>query len=131
MLLSRALSRRPAAPGILNRSLNSASDNIKSLGITLPAPGAPKANYDMTNLTTEGQMLYVSGHLPVRADGSLVVGRLGDLSVEEGYEAARLCGLNMLATIDDRFGLDRVKRCTKIFGIVNSTLDFEEQVGDA
>ena len=76
----------------------------------------------------QGNMLYVSGHLPVRDDGSLVVGRLGDLSVEEGYEGARLCGINMLSTVDDRVGLDKVKRVTKIFGIVNSTLDFEEQV---
>mmetsp|Transcript_1875 Transcript_1875/g.3458 ORF Transcript_1875/g.3458 Transcript_1875/m.3458 type:complete len:179 (+) Transcript_1875:129-665(+) len=109
------------------RSFSSTIDHrLKELGITLPPPGAPKANYGMACLA-QGNMLYVSGHLPVRDDGSLVVGRLGDLSVEEGYEGARLCGINMLSTVDDRVGLDKVKRVTKIFGIVNSTLDFEEQ----
>lgn len=78
--------------------------------------------------------MYISGHLPIKANGELCVGRVGSetceesLSVKDGYEAARHCGLNIIATLKDQLGdLDRVQQVVKVFGIVNSTKDFKHQ----
>ena len=103
---------------------------LTELGITLPPPGGPKANYQ-TACFESPTLLYVSGHLPVKLDGSMVTGSLGPggLSLDEGVEAARWCGLNLISTISDRLGgdLDRVEQVVKLFGIVNSKQDFTEQ----
>ena len=103
---------------------------LTELGITLPPPGGPKANYQ-TACFESPTLLYVSGHLPVKLDGSMVTGSLGPggLSLEEGVEAARWCGLNLISTISDRLGgdLDRVEQVVKLFGIVNSKQEFTEQ----
>ena len=75
-------------------------------------------------------ILYLSAHLPVDVDGKPVyVGKVGaDLDVETAYKAARLCGLNMLATIKDHVGeLDRVDYFVKVLGLVNSAGDFSQQ----
>ncbi len=77
-------------------------------------------------------MLYVSGHLPIQADGMLLTGVVGPDSgghtVEKGYEAARHCGLNIVSTLKDQLGdLDKVEQIVKVFGIVNSTTDFKHQ----
>lgn len=74
--------------------------------------------------------MYVSGHLPIGVDGTLIAGALGPdqggLTVEQGYAAARLCGLNIIATLKNQLGdLDRVEQVIKIFGIVNSHTDFK------
>jgi enamine deaminase RidA (YjgF/YER057c/UK114 family) len=73
-----------------------------------------------------GKFLYVSGQGPMRADGSLIIGRLGDsLSLEEGKQAARQVGLTMLSTIKAQVGdLNGIKRIVKVLGMVNSTPDF-------
>ena len=91
---------------------------IEELGITLPSPSAPKANYNIV-CHASGNMLYVSGHLPIKADGELCTGRVGPESggktVEEGYEAARHCGLNIISTLKDQLGdLDRVEQIVKV-----------------
>jgi len=100
---------------------------VAELGIELPAPAAPKGLYRPA-LELEGG-LYLSGHLPIRADGSLVTGRLGeDLDEQAGHDAARLCGLNLLATAREHLGtLDRVVQVVKLFGVVNSTPEFTAQ----
>lgn len=76
-------------------------------------------------------MMFVSGHLPFHNDGkTLITGRIGedDRAVDYGYQAARQVGLNIIATLKDQLGdLDRVEKVVKIFGIVNSTNDFQEQ----
>jgi len=75
-------------------------------------------------------MLYISGHIPFTNDGKLLTGAVGEGAkpLEEGREAARACGLNMLATLKRELGdLDRVEQVVKIFGIVNSTTDFKFQ----
>jgi enamine deaminase RidA (YjgF/YER057c/UK114 family) len=77
-------------------------------------------------------MLYISGHLPITAEGKLCTGRVGPDSggrtIREGYDAARHCGLNIISTLKNELGdLDRVEQVVKVFGIVNSTTDFNEQ----
>jgi enamine deaminase RidA (YjgF/YER057c/UK114 family) len=105
---------------------------IEELGIELPAAPAPKANYNIICQVPNENTLYVSGHLPIKADGTLITGALapesGGLTVEEGYEAARHCGLNIIATLKNHLGdLDKVEQVVKVFGIVNSSTDFKHQ----
>ena len=101
---------------------------LKELNITLPQPGRPMARYKMA--VRAGNMLYVSGHGPVKITPTTpVTGRCGaDLTVEQGKECARAVGLNILATVRDQLGsLDRVKRLVKTLGMVNCTPDYKEQ----
>lgn len=91
---------------------------IEELQIKLPPPSSPKANYNIVCHTT-GNIMYVSGHLPIRADGTLLTGRVGPESggntVEKGYEAARHCGLNIVSTLKSQLGdLDRVEQIVKV-----------------
>jgi enamine deaminase RidA (YjgF/YER057c/UK114 family) len=103
---------------------------IEELGITLPSPSSPKANYNI--VCYSDNMLYVSGHLPFQPDGTLMTGRIGPnsggLEISHGYEAARHAGLNIISTLKAQLGdLDRVEQIVKVFGIVQSTDDFKEQ----
>ncbi len=98
---------------------------LKELDLTLPSPGRPMARYKMA--VRAGNMLYVSGHGPVKITPQTpVTGRCGDdLTLEQGKESARAVGLSILATVRDQLGsLDRVKRLVKTLGMVNSTPDF-------
>ena len=79
--------------------------------------------------------MYVSGHLPILQDGKFITGSVGPaigqngLTVKQGYEAARWCGLNLLSTVQNELGdLDRIEQVVKLFGIVSSHNDFKEQV---
>ena len=100
---------------------------LAELGLQLPPTSPPKGVY--RNVVVSGQTATTAGHLPVRADGSLVVGKVGeDLDVDAGYEAARLAGLAILASLHDALGgLDRVRRVVKILGMVNCPTDFTQQ----
>lgn len=101
---------------------------IQELHLTLPPAPKPVAKYKTAVLV--GNMLYVSGHGPYKADGkSMMTGRVGaDLNVEQGKEAARLVGLTVLSTVRAMLGsLDKVKRLIKTLGMVNCTPDFKEQ----
>eukprot|EP01036_Dinobryon_divergens_P026152 gene26152-34764_t len=100
---------------------------IASLGLSLPAPAIPKGNF--SNYVAIGNMVYLSGHLPQPADQGLIVGKVGkDLSVEDGYEAAKFVGLNLCATLKNNIGdLDRVKRVVKLLGFVNCIDGFSQQ----
>lgn len=99
-------------------------EHIAKLGIQLPPPGGPKANYTVANFESP-TLLYLSGHLPIKLDGSMVEGSVGPngLTIEQGQEAARWCGLGLIATMQDQLGgdLDRVEKIVKLFGIVRST----------
>ena len=100
---------------------------LEALGLTLPAPPAPVANY--VRAVQVGDLVYLSGHGPTR-DGVLVHrGKVGaDLTVEEGYEAAKLVMLNCLSSLKEAIGdLDRVERVVKLLGMVNCTEDFGQQ----
>jgi enamine deaminase RidA (YjgF/YER057c/UK114 family) len=97
---------------------------IAELKLTLPPAPQPLAVYRPVVVT--GNMAYVSGHGPVRADGSLVLGRVGEtMDLDAGKQAARQVGLTILATLREHLGsLDRVVRVIKVLGMVNSTADF-------
>jgi len=100
---------------------------LASLGITLPTPVAPVANYVPTVIS--GNLLWVSGQISVTADGKRLTGKLGDdVDIDAGYAAARACGINLIAQIKAALGdLDRVKRVVKLVGFVNSVPDFSDQ----
>ncbi len=95
--------------------------------ITLPSPHPPGAIYK--RVVEAGNMLYVSGNVPIREDGTMIIGRAGEtMSVEEAKAAARYVGLVMLANISDELGgLNRIKRLVKTLGMVNSTPEFGQQ----
>ena len=101
---------------------------IEQLGISLPDTPAPIANYVPAVRT--GNLIYLSGLGPAaRPDGTTPSGKVGrDLSTEEGYEAARLTGINILARMRGEVGdLDKVKRVVKLLGMVNSDPAFNQQ----
>lgn len=100
---------------------------LDELGIELPSPQAPAANYVPAVRT--GNLLYLAGVGPAkRDDGSSPIGKVGaELTLEEGYEAARLVCLNIISRLKAELGdLDRVVRVVKILGMVNATEDFGE-----
>ena len=105
----------------------SAEQRVKELGLALPSPPRSAGNY-VAGVQT-GNLLFLSGCGPQRADGSYVLGKLGaDLDVAAGYDAARVAGLAMLARIRTLTGsLDRVARIVKALGMVNAAPDFIEQ----
>jgi enamine deaminase RidA (YjgF/YER057c/UK114 family) len=105
----------------------SAEARLAELGIELPKAPKPMGVYKP--VVVSGNMAYLSGHGPLRADGKLITGRLGlDLDVEAGFEAARVTGLCMLATLKSELGsLDKVKRLVKVLGLVRSTDSFDQQ----
>jgi len=100
---------------------------LKALNLELPPPPPPGGIYHPVVIA--GNMLYVSGQPPRRADGSLITGVVGkDLSLENGKAAARQTGLTMLATIQAQIGnLDRIKRLIKTLGMVNCEPGFTAQ----
>lgn len=100
---------------------------LAELGIVLPEAAAPAANYVPYVLC--GDVLYISGQIPFRADGSLAIGRLGEtMDIEAGQAAARLCGLGILAQAAAALGrLDHVARVLKLGIFVSSTADFVDQ----
>ena len=103
-------------------------DKLAQMGIDLPSTPPPIANYVPGVLT--GNLLYLSGMGPsAREDGTTPLGKVGaDMTAEEGYEAARLTGINILARIKGEIGdLDRVRRVVKLLTMVNSAPDFTEQ----
>jgi len=102
-----------------------AAEQLVRLGLTLPPAPSPVGVYKP--FLIEGNLLYLSGHGPVREDRSLIIGRIGkELDMEEGKLAARQVGLTMLSTISTHLGsLDKVKRVVKVFGMVNCTPEFE------
>jgi enamine deaminase RidA (YjgF/YER057c/UK114 family) len=100
---------------------------LKELGITLPTPGAPIANY--VNAVQTGNLLFLAGKGPLQVDGKDVVGRLGkDMTIEQGYQAARSTAIAHLAVLKKELGdLKRVVRIVKVLGMVNSDPAFTQQ----
>ena len=105
----------------------SAEKKLKDLGITLPTPPQPIANY--VRAVRAGNFLFVSGHGPYNDGKIKMAGKVGrELTVEEGYQAARNVGLNCLATVKAAMGdLDKVKRVVKLLEMVHCTEDFKNQ----
>ena len=89
---------------------------LDELGITLPKPSSPRANYNIV-CHASGNMLYVSGHLPFQEDGTLMTGRIGEDGRDKdyGYKAARYAGLNIISTLKEQLGdLDRIEQIVKV-----------------
>ncbi len=101
-----------------------AEQKIIDNGIQLTIPSKPVANY--VNAVRVGNLLYLSGKGPNKIDGSQVIGKVGkNLSLEEGYEAARLTAINHLSVLKAELGsLNKVKRIVKVLGMVNCTDEF-------
>lgn len=103
-----------------------AEKKLAKMGIELPSPPAPAANY--VPYTIAGKILTISGQITMGPDGIEYVGKLGDsIDVETGQAAARLCAINILAQAKAALGdLDNIKQVMKIQGFVNATPDFTD-----
>lgn len=104
-----------------------AEQKLKEKNIVLPTPGKPVANY--VNAVRVGNLLYLAGKGPTKPDGSNIQGKVGkDLTIEQGYDAARLVAINHLAVLKAELGsLNKVKRIVKVLGMVNCTENFIDQ----
>jgi len=94
----------------------------------LQLPPAPKPAGVYQPVVISGKMAYVSGHGPLRTDGTLIEGKVGvDLDQQAGYDAARQTGLAILATLKSALGsLDKVQRVVKVLGMVNCPAEFQQ-----
>lgn len=100
--------------------------NVADLGITFRDQGTPVANY--VHAVQSGNLLFLSGKGPKRANGENIVGKVGsDLTLEEGYAAAREAGINQLSVLKAELGdLRKVKRIVKVKGMVNASSEFKD-----
>lgn len=108
--------------------MGSIDNRLQELGITIPEPSVPVANY--VGWVRTGNLVFSSGQVPIK-DGKLQFqGKVGgDISVEQGQQAARICAINIIAQVKAALGgnLDRVKRVVKLIVFVNGTPEFTEQ----
>lgn len=102
-------------------------ERLDSLGLKLVDPGTPVANY--VHAVRTGNLVFLAGKGPTRADGTRVTGKVGqDLTIEEGYEAARLVAIQQLSVLKQELGdLNKVVRIVKVLGMVNAASDFTNQ----
>lgn len=102
-----------------------ADDRFKSLALTLPPAPKPLGVYKP--FLQVGNLVYVSGHGPVKDDGTLIIGRVGkDFTMDQGKETARQVGLTILATLKKNLGsFNRIRRVVKVLGMVNCVPEFE------
>jgi enamine deaminase RidA (YjgF/YER057c/UK114 family) len=105
----------------------SIEQRVKDLGIELPAVTPPVATY--VNAVRTGNLLFLSGKIPVTADGQMLKGKVGaDVSTEEAARHARLVGLHLIAVMRHELGsLDKVRRVVKLLGMVNAVPEYGEQ----
>ena len=104
----------------------SPEQKLSEMGITLPEASSPVANY--VNGVQTVNLIFLSGKGPLQSNGKYITGKLGkSLSIEEGYKAAQLTGVNQLAVLKSMLGnLSRVKRIVKVLGMVNATPEFTD-----
>ena len=106
----------------------SAEDNLKKMNIQLPEPPSPVGAYVASK--TVGNLLYISGQISIDDKGNLIKGKIGkDFDVNQGYEAAKRCGLAIIAQVKKACNndLSKVKSCVKLTGYVNSVDNFTDQ----
>ena len=111
-----------------NQTLNQILKKIEKLNLVLPRAPDPVGAY--VAYKKIGNLLYISGQLPISEDGNILKGKIGkDLTLQDGQKASKLCVLNILAQLNKALdgNLDKVKGCIKITGFVNSTDDFKDQ----
>ncbi len=103
-------------------------NNIKKLGLVLPKAADPVGSYVATKIS--GNFLFISGQISINEKGELIKGKLGnELNTEEGYEAAKRCGLSIISQARKACGndLSKIKSCIKLTGYVNSVNEYIEQ----
>jgi len=103
-------------------------EKIKELKIELPEAKAPVGSYVASKVS--GNLLFISGQISISANGELIKGKLGkELKTDEGYEAAKRCGLSIVSQVKKACNgdLSKIKACIKLTGFVNSTENFIEQ----
>ena len=101
---------------------------LSDLNIQLPAAPDPVGAY--VAFKKVGNMLFISGQLPIGSDGKIIKGKIGkELTLEDGQKASKLCVMNILAQAKKAMNgdLDKIKNCIKITGFVNSSDDFKDQ----
>ena len=106
----------------------SIDNKLKELDIILPEAPAPVGAYVAFKIV--GNLLFISGQLPISSDSNIIKGKIGkDLNLEDGQKASRLCVINILAQVKKSMNgdLSKVKNCVKITGFVNSIDDFKDQ----
>ncbi|MDB5242080.1 MAG: hypothetical protein JWP57_2705 [Spirosoma sp.] len=105
----------------------SIEQKMTSMGLVLTAPSKSAGNY--VKAVRTGNLMFLAGHISTRADGSTITGKLGkDLTVEQGYEAAKATVVSLLSTLKAELGdLGRIRRVVKVTGFVNSMPDFTDQ----
>lgn len=103
-----------------------AEAKLKEKGIVLTPPSNPVANY--VSAVRTGNLLYLSGKGPMKADNTYITGKVGkDLTIEQGYEASRITAINHLSVLKNELGsLNKIKRIVKVLGMVNCTEDFKD-----
>ena len=126
-LVATALSS--TTPAVARQDQTAPSDpeaKLAALGIQLPAPSAPLANY--VKAVRAGNLVFLAGHGPVKTTGDFITGTVGrELTIEEGYAAARLTAIGLLATLKAEIGdLGKVKHIVRLFGLVNCVDRFTE-----
>ena len=105
-----------------------ALENIKKLNLEIPDAPAPVGAY--VAFKKVGNLLYISGQLPISNEGKMIKGKIGkDLTLEDGQKASKFCAINIIAQVKKALNgdLDKVKNCVKITGFVNSTDNFTDQ----
>ena len=105
-----------------------ALENIKKLNLDIPDAPAPVGAY--VAFKKVGNLLYISGQLPISNEGKIIKGKIGkDLTLEDGQKASKYCAINIIAQLKKALNgdLDKVKNCIKITGFVNSTDNFTDQ----
>ena len=103
-------------------------ENIRNLKIDLPDAKSPVGSYVATKIV--GKLLFVSGQISINENGELIKGKIGqELTTEDGYNAAKRCGLSIISQVKNACNndLSKIKSCIKLTGYVNSTDDFIEQ----
>ena len=102
-------------------------NRLKDIGIELPPAVSPVANY--VPAVRSGHLVFLSGHGPFDEAGALITGKVGaDLTVEQGYQAARRVGIGLLGSLKAEIGdLDNVNRVVKLLGMVNCGPEFTDQ----
>ena len=106
----------------------SVEDNLKKLNLNLPKPADPVGSYVATKIA--GKLLFISGQISINDKGELIKGKIGkELNVDDGYEAAKRCALNIISQAKKACDNDltKIKSCIKLTGYVNSDIDFNDQ----
>lgn len=109
--------------------LDTIERRVAELKLALPTASKPSPTATLTSVVISGNLAFVSGHISRAADGKLITGRVGEeLTVAQGKDAARQCGLAILASLRQELGaLDRVRRVVKVLGMVNCPPGFKDQ----